>query len=160
MCSGPWEGKGQMPCPPVNLIGQCSEQDSNLQQRDSHSRRLCRLGYQSISQPLRRSMFDVECSMFLHVNLQHRTSNIELDSSRNSMDLGGIRTLISWVQTKRPASWTTGPFDSLALAQGRLSAGSVARRIRTFILGLRRAALVLSSCRNFFARCLSRVAGC
>ena len=55
------------------------------------------------------------------------------------MDAGGTRTLILRVQTGCPPSWTTDPCRSRS---------RVAGRARTFNLGLRRAALVRSSCRN------------
>ena len=82
----PLGGQGaKMPCPPVNPIGQlceaqCSEQDSNLQHRDSQSRASAGLGYQSKSRsrapPLRRSKFDVEPWTFLSI-WERRTSNVE-----------------------------------------------------------------------------------
>ena len=72
---------------------------------------------------------------------------------------GGIRTLIPWVQAKDPASWKTGPESVRVLNESHASmdvsehsalkrSGHVASRIRTCIFGLRRAALVRSSCRN------------
>ena len=40
-----------------------------------------------------------------------------LRSPFTSVDPGGIRTLISWVQTRGPSDWTTDPFLS-ALREG------------------------------------------